>query len=125
MTEKRQFPRYSCNLKTKFLYYMGNPEEIDINTSVPKKGKGLILDICSGGVFIITNEKVTIGIPIKVNFSIKKNKYNMSGKIVRTGLLKNNPSELVQKYSKLAIKKDSYIAVEFTEKIADFSDEYL
>jgi len=125
MTEKRRYDRYQCKLKTKFQYYIGNPEEIDTGKAPSKKGKGTILDISVGGVFIVTNDRVGVGMPIMVNFSLQKNKCSIHGKIVRTGLLKNNPSELAQKYYKQAVTKESYVAVEFSENLEELSEEML
>ena len=110
MTEKRKFPRYACKIKAGYEYYEGNPEEIDTSITVAQKGEGFILDISCGGIFIVTNDRVPVGIPIKISFSTKKNSYNLTGHIVRTGLFKNNPS---QKYEKFSSKGDSYLAVEF------------
>ena len=44
------------------------------------------------------------------------------GSVVRTGLLQNNPSDVVQKYASMKIREDSYIAVQFTQPL-DFLDE--
>lgn len=115
MTEKRKYPRFPCNIKADFDYYEGNPEEIDIETTVPLKGKGTILDISKGGLFLISNSRVGVCLPIVVRFTTKKNKYQLKGTIIRTGLVKNNPSEIAQKFASLDAKGDSYIAVEFDE----------
>ncbi|MCX7679619.1 MAG: PilZ domain-containing protein [Spirochaetes bacterium] len=115
MNEKRKYQRFPCNIKADFDYYEGNPEEIDINMTIPIKGKGTILDISKGGLFLVSNSRVGVAMPIIVKFSTKKNKYELKGTIVRTGLIKNNPSELAQKFASLDTKGDSYIAVEFDE----------
>ncbi|HOO72926.1 MAG TPA: PilZ domain-containing protein [Spirochaetota bacterium] len=125
MTEKRKYPRYACKLKVKFDYYEGNPEEIDIDISVSKKGKGFILDISKGGVFIVTNERVTIGSPIKLTFVTKKNKNMITGNIVRVGLLKNNPSEVARRFVQFSDKGDSYMAVEFNEPLEKLYEDEL
>ncbi|MFC1668779.1 PilZ domain-containing protein [Spirochaetota bacterium] len=119
MTEKRKYSRYSCDIKTKFDYYEGNPEIIDPDKDTPEKCKGFILDISRGGVFIISKKRVAIGMPVRVKFSTKKNKYNVLGSIVRTGLLENNPSKIAQKFVKFISKGDSYIAVEFEKTITE------
>ena len=113
MTEKRKHPRYACKIKTSFDYYEGKPDDIDLDISVPKKGSGYILDISCGGLFIISNERVTVGLPIKIAFKTKKNAYNLVGRIVRTGLLKKNPSEVARKFAQFSAKGDAYLAVEF------------
>ena len=117
MTEKRFYKRFDCKIKLKFEYYVGNPDTIKVETEIAHKGKGLILDISQGGVFIITNEKVQINMPINLSFSFKKEKYSLSGKIIRTGNAHNNPSDVLKKFSLKLLKKDNYIAVRFDEAI--------
>jgi len=123
MSEKRKHPRHACKIKLNFEYYEGNPDDFDINISVPKKARGFILDISQGGLFIVTNERVPINMPIRTIFATKKKKFNLMGNIVRTGLLQNNPSEVAQKFAKFSAKGDSYIAVEFDESIPEISDK--
>jgi hypothetical protein len=113
MNEKRVYQRFPCNLKVDFDYFEGNPDTIDIETTVPIKGKGVILDISQGGVFLVTNTRVGVSLPIGLKFATKKQPYSLQGTIIRTGLVKNNPSEIVKKYASRDVKGDSYIAVEF------------
>jgi len=117
MQEKRQFQRYECSIKTTFDYYEGNPDTIDIDISVPLKGKGFILDVSQGGAFVITDTLVPVNMPIRIYFKTKKNKHEISGYIVRTGTMKNNPSEVAQKYLKFASKGEAYIAVKFDDTL--------
>jgi len=123
MTEKRKFNRYSCNIKTRFEFYEGDPDTIDVDISVPNKGKGIILDISQGGLFIVTNERVSINMPLRIICKIKNSKFNRLGKIVRTGLLEQNPSEVAKKFSRFSAKGDSYIAVEFDLPLDNLSEE--
>ena len=120
-SDKRRYTRYTCSIKSKFYYYVGNPDEIDINIDLPQKGKGLIIDISPGGVFIASNTKVPVGMPVILKFSFNKQKMDIQGNIVRTGLLKNNPTEIARKFSIFSSKGDSYIAVEFTEPKNEFN----
>jgi len=115
MNEKRKFPRQPCDIKTKFEYFKGNPDEIDTDLDFPEKAKGTILDISQGGVFIISDELVGISVPIILYFKTNKQKVNIKGKIVRTGLLENNPSEIAQKFSKFSAKGKVYIGIEFNK----------
>ena len=48
MPDQRKYPRYSCSIKTKFEYFTGNPDEVNMDTSVAEKGKGVIIDISRG-----------------------------------------------------------------------------
>ena len=125
MTENRKFNRYGCQIKAECNYYEGDPETIDVDISVPIKSKGTILDISGGGLFLVSNEKVSVNMPMNIKFKTKKNNYEKMGKIVRTGLLVNNPSEAAQKFSGFSTKGDSYIALEFDDPIEDFSQEDL
>ena len=113
MNDKRQFTRYECKLPMDFDFFEGNPDEINTKTSVPLKGKAFMLDISKGGVFLVTNARVGVNIPIILHFEIKKKKYDVDGHIIRTGLLKNNPSDIVKRYANAKVKGDSYIAVQF------------
>jgi hypothetical protein len=47
---------------------------------------------------------------------------NIQGNIARTGLLKNNPTEIAKKFSIFSSKEDSYIAIEFNEAINEFNN---
>ena len=123
MVEKRRFPRYQCKLKTKFNYYEGDPDEIDYEITVPSKDKGVICDISQGGALIVTSARVAPGVPALLNFKTKKQKMAVHGRIVRTGLLKNNPTEVAQKMAKFASFGDTYIAIEFKEPIELSGDE--
>ncbi len=123
MVEKRRFPRFACKLKTKFNFYEGNPETIDYDITIPSKGKGVICDISQGGALLITSSRVGAGVPTMVEFKTKKSKHAVHGRIVRTGLLKNNPTEVAQKMSKFTSFGDSYIAIEFKEPIELSTDE--
>jgi len=123
MVEKRRFPRFACKIKTKFNFYEGNPEQIDYEITVPSKGKGIICDISNGGVLLVTSSRVAVGLPTMVEFKTRKNRHAVHGRIVRTGLLKNNPTEAAQKMARFASFGDSYIAIEFKEPIEISQDE--
>lgn len=118
-TDKRKHTRYTCTIKTAFKYYTGNPEEFDISKSIPEKGKGIIIDISCGGALIASESRVTTAMPIILTFKMNKENYTIQGRIVRTGLLKNNPSEIAQKFRLFSSKGDLYIAVEFNEPISE------
>lgn len=123
MVEKRRFPRYKCIIKTKFNFYEGNPDEVNFDISVPSKGKGTICDISQGGLLIVTSDRVSVGMPTLINFKTKKKKNAVYGRIVRTGILANNPSEVAQKLAAYTKYGDSYIAIEFKEPIELATDE--
>lgn len=118
--DKRKYARYSCSIKADFDFYEGDPDNIDIETQLSIKGKGLIIDISCGGIFLISNSRVSPGLPIVVKFTLNKEKMIINGRIVRTGLLKNNPTEVAQKFAKFASRGDAYIAVEFEKPLSNF-----
>ncbi|MFA5518617.1 MAG: PilZ domain-containing protein [Spirochaetota bacterium] len=124
-SDKRKFERYSCKIKTKFDYYEGDPETIDIYIDIPGKAKGTIIDISKGGLFILSNERTSVGIPIVLHFEIKKTKFDILGNIVRTGSLKNNPSELAKKFLPFLSSGNNYIAVEFNDVFEQLNPELL
>ena len=123
--DKRKFERYSCKIKTKFDYYEGDPEAIDIYIDIPEKAKGTILDISKGGLFILSNERITVGIPAVMHFELKKNKFDLLGKIVRTGSLENNPSDIAKKFLPFLSSGNYYIAVEFNDVFEQLNPETL
>jgi hypothetical protein len=125
MEDKRRYTRHACNLKVDFEYYEGDPDEIKIQEAVPIKGKGMVLDISRGGVFIVSNSRVPVRLPIKLKFATKNRDYDLEGTIVRTGLVKNNPSEIARRIASLKVKGDSYIAVEFKNLIDEIRDSDL
>ena len=121
MNEKREFPRYECNLSVKFEFYEGNPDEINTETAKPVKGKGTIIDISKSGVFLVSDSRVNINMPIRLAFTSGGEKNKINGLIVRTGLMKNNPSEVAKKYAEKKVKGDTYIAVKFENLIENIS----
>jgi hypothetical protein len=125
MTEKRTYPRFESKIKCTFDYYEGDPETIDMELEHPEQGKGYVMDISKGGVFIISDERVAVSMPVKVSFSIGKARFNPRGVIVRTGLLENNPSEIARRFSRYSAKGETYIAVEFSEPLEDFDTNKL
>jgi hypothetical protein len=122
MSEKRKFKRVQCYLKIVYDYYNGNPDEIDIKVAAPVKGKGYMLDISMGGAFVVTNSRHGINTPVKLHLSSGKKKHEIDGAIIRTGLLKNNPSEVAQKYAAAKVKEDVYIAIKFEEAYIQFTE---
>lgn len=122
MTEKRKYPRYSCKINAKLDYYPGNPDEVDPEISVPVSVNGLILDISVGGIFIITSELVSVNSPARVFFSTSNDEVSASGRIVRTGRLQDNPSEIARKYSVFSNKGENYIAIQFDEPLENFDE---
>ncbi|HOP61896.1 MAG TPA: PilZ domain-containing protein [Spirochaetota bacterium] len=118
--DKRKYKRFSCSIKSSFEFFEGNPDEIDPETHISEKGKGLIIDISCGGIFLISNSKVSPGLPIIMKFQLNKEKLTLNGRIVRTGLLRNNPSEIAQKFSSYASKGENYIAVEFDAPLLNY-----
>ena len=125
MTEKRKYPRYSSKIKTKFEYFIGDPDTTNPGSSKTNKGKGTILDLSRGGSFIVSNERVNVGIPIKIKFSTSKTKHYVEGTIVRTGLLKNNPSEIARRFANSSARGDSYLAIEFNESLEELTEDEL
>ncbi len=123
--DKRKFERYSCKIKTKFDYYEGDPETIDIYMDIPGKAKGTIIDISKGGLLILSNERITVGIPAMLHFEIKKIKFDIPGKIIRTGSLENNPSEIAKKVLPFLSSGNYYIAVKFNELFEELNPELL
>ncbi len=114
-SDKRKFRRSACSISADFDYYTGIPGEVDIKTAIPQKGHGIILDISCGGVLITSETRVPAGMPVILCFKIEEN-LTVEGTIVRTGLLKNNPSEIARMLSS-SNHGDSYIAIEFTDPI--------
>jgi len=122
MTEKRQFERYGCNIRVEFDYFEGNPDEPDAVDALPVKGKGIMLDISKGGAFIVTSSRVSINMPMNIHFTANKQNRTVESMIVRTGLLKNNPADVVRKYSSLKIREDAYIAIKFKSLLEDAAE---
>ena len=120
--EKRKYTRQKCKITTEFNYYEVNPDEMNMETAVPFKGKGVIWDISKGGAFLATDTRVSIDMPIKLFFELKGKKYEIEAVIVRTGLLKNNPSEIAQRLANEKIKEETYIAVCFDKTIDNLTN---
>ncbi|MCU0821191.1 MAG: PilZ domain-containing protein [Spirochaetes bacterium] len=117
MEELRQYPRYDCNIAVNFEYHEGNPDDFDLEKSMPAKGKGTIMDWSRGGMLIVSRARVSVGLPINLYFKSKKKENKLSGIIVRTGLILNNPSEVAQRIKTEKVKGDAYIGVKFYEVI--------
>ncbi len=125
MSEKRVYKRHQCFEKIDFDYFEGNPDDIDISTTVPVKCKGHMLDLSRGGAFIVTDTRVAVNMPVRLRFQTKKSKYEAAGTIIRTGLLKNNPSEIAQKYAAVKVREDAYIAIQFAQLIEEIDESVL
>ncbi len=125
MDDKRRYRRFPCSIKVDFEYFEGEPGEIDTATAIPIKGKGIILDISVGGLFLVSNSRVGVNLPIKLRFNSKSRAYNLEGTIVRTGLVKNNPSEIARRLAALHVKGDSYIAIQFNNLIDEIKESDL
>ncbi|RPI96283.1 MAG: hypothetical protein EHM32_03550 [Spirochaetales bacterium] len=125
MSEKRVYKRHQCFEKIDFDYFEGNPDEIDISSTVPVKCKGHMLDLSRGGAFIVTDTRVAVNMPVRLRFKTKKSKYEAAGTIIRTGLLKNNPSEIAQKYAAVKVREDAYIAIQFAQLIEEIDESVL
>jgi hypothetical protein len=125
MNEKRLHPRYSCRMKVHFHFFEGDPDIVDIKDAPFKKGKGTILDISCGGMFIATNERVSVNIPISVTFRNRRTVLAVDGTIIRTGLLTNNPSGIARKFKLLRTKKDFFIAVRFSQLLENLDESDL
>ncbi len=122
MAEKRKYQRYNCKLKCRFEYFDDNTEIVDTRTVKGKSGKARVLDISRGGIFISTNTSVSINRPIIVSYITNKKSYTLIGNIVRTGLIENNPAEVLNKFKALKIKEKIYIAVEFQKPVDEFTE---
>ena len=114
MNEKRKHPRFRCKIRVKFEFYEDDPSKLEIEKSMLHKSKGYIMDISKGGAFLVTKTRVFINMPIKLSFKVKNKLYSPEGTIVRTGLIKNNPSEIAQKLATSKPKGDTYIAIKFS-----------
>ncbi len=125
MNDKRKFARFACKIKCKFMYFEGDPETINIETDKKTKGKGLIIDISQGGAFLVSDERLTLGVPVFLEFRLPGKKEKTLGTVVRTGLMKNNPSEVAQKFASFSDKGETYIAVEFENPIDEFQSDRL
>ncbi|MDA3899258.1 MAG: PilZ domain-containing protein [Spirochaetes bacterium] len=123
MQEKREYQRYSCLLKVKFQYHDGDPENPELIHTRPVKGKGRILDISKGGLFVASHTKTGINRSITVLFKTRERILSIPGTIVRTGLMKNNPSEVLKKFAELKIREDAYLAIRFDIPIEEFSSD--
>jgi hypothetical protein len=125
MPEKRKYTRYPCKIKLSFEFFEGNPDTIDVSKTTPLKGKGFIYDISCGGLFLVSNSRVGINLPIRLTFNVSMENITQEGIIVRTGLIKNNPSEIARKYSGKNISEDSYIAIQFNTPLENLDPQNL
>ncbi len=80
-------------MKVHFDYFDGDPDTIDTTRDKSRSGKGHILDISRGGIFIATNNRVSVNMPVRVEFRTASRKLKLEGTVVRTGLMRNNPSK--------------------------------
>ncbi len=125
MSEKRRYPRHQCKIKTKFEYWENSPETTDQKIQASNKAKGLILNISQEGIFIICDERVSVGMPIQLQFKICKNKNDIHGTIVRTGYLEDNPSEIARELAVFSTEGDVYIAVVFDQPLPELKADDL
>lgn len=117
MKEKRKHARYGY-----LDYFEGNPKDIDISLVSPIQGHGIILDISQGGMLMASDLNVSVGMPIRVGFTIKGESVERLGKIVRTGELRNNPSEIIKNYLNFKGHEKNYIAIQFDDILAELAE---
>lgn len=125
MNEKRQYKRYSCTMKIRFSYFEGDPDTIDISSVPTHKGKGLVLDISRGGMMIATDSRVSVNMPLTLEFRTKSSTYNLSATIVRTGLLNNNPSVVARRFANAGVGKSAFIAIQFNPSLSELDENDL
>ncbi|MGQ9842890.1 MAG: PilZ domain-containing protein [Spirochaetota bacterium] len=119
MTEKRQHQRKETNIKVKFDYFEGDPEKVTTNQKPTIQSKGYILNISISGAFMVCNSRVSVQMPVKLYCKINKTKLELTGQIVRTGMIQNNPSEVAQRYAAKKVKGDNYVAICFNELLPE------
>jgi len=125
--EKRKYTRFKCAIKCNMDYYESDPDLMDdVSGLRPVRIRGSLLDISRGGALAASNVNVSIDMPIHLAFMIEKKKNERFGKIVRTGLLKDNPSEVARRIAAGFKGTESYyIAVEFDDIMPNFSERDL
>ena len=113
MNEKRVFARYRTDLLVEF-EHLGKDETI--------KGKGKIVNMSLGGLYMISSNKVNQDKPVNLCFKLKsdtegsgKEIYKNAGSIIRSGLLQDEKNELKLKYSVTEESEKFYMAVKFNE----------
>ncbi|MCL1911080.1 MAG: hypothetical protein FWG13_02610 [Leptospirales bacterium] len=127
MNEKRKFARFKCAIKCNMDYYEGDPDLIGDVADMPSiRIRGSMLDISRGGVLVTSNVSVAVTMPMHLAFMIGKEKNERFGKIVRTGLLRDNPSEVARKIAVGFKGRESYyIAIEFDDIMHSLSEHDL
>jgi hypothetical protein len=119
MNEKRLYPRYSCSEKVRFRCFTGDPDVINITVAPSFKGKGKVLDVSKGGMCIATNSRVSVNLPVKLDFKIRNKKYSLDATVVRTGKIENNPSILTRTFRLLKPGRKYFIAFQFEYLVED------
>jgi hypothetical protein len=125
MNEKRLYPRYSCSVNVRFRCFTGDPDVINVTVAPSFKGKGKVLDISKGGICIATNSRVSVNMPVKLEFKIRKNKYSLDAMVVRTGKIENNPSVLARAFRLLKPGRKYFVAFQFEYLIEDIDSAEL
>ena len=125
--ERRKYTRFKCAIKSNMDYYEGDPSLIDDVSKMPSiRIRGSVLDISRGGVLVTSNVNVAVAMPMHLAFMVGKAKNERFGRIVRTGLLRDNPSEVARKIADGFKGLESYyIAVEFDDIMPNFSEHDL
>ncbi len=122
MDEKRQFPRYYCRLKTRAEIVHRIKTENFVSEK-KEKLKGWILDISRGGVFIVSDASASINRVITISFKTNNMTFDKKGIVVRTGLMNDNPVEVLDKFKNAKLKEKYYLAVQFDEAIQDIDED--
>ena len=125
--ERRKYARFKCSIKCNMNYYEGDPDLMDDITQMrPLRIRGFVLDISKGGLLVTSNVSVAVSMPIHLAFMTGKIKNERFGKIIRTGLLKDNPSEIAQRIAARFKGLESYyIAIEFDDIMSNLSERDL
>ncbi len=122
MSEKnRKHERYKCKLSAEFEYWEGIPDEIDIDAEPSGIASGWIVDWSKSGLLIVTNENLSINIPVRLRFKKSGKFFVAVGHIVRIGIFEDNPSIVDHLIDDNEVEGKFFIGITFDRIIDDLS----
>jgi len=124
LDERRIIPRYQAEFDVS-LEFTPDPNIISIARQQAK-----VVNISLGGVYLLIDEKIKSGIPLDLTFIInglsnsnEKNMYKTSGRVLRSGSIKEETPETRSRYHFNEIRNKYYCAVQFNDVQFELSEK--
>lgn len=124
LDERRIIPRYQADFDVT-VEFRPNPNTASLSHCMAK-----VVNISLGGVYLLIDEKFRNGVPLGMTFRInglsntnELNSYKASGRVLRSGTIREETPETRHRYHFEEIKNKYYCAVQFNDVQFELSEK--